>query len=268
MASSSPALQRPRVRLPLLPRAFWLRQCPRVSALPPQPLKTPERLLAYPAGLALRCPTGYRFKTCKIYRATAPRVLAGSSRVRKHVLRPLSLMRAPSQTWDGHETMQTLMLGPAGRQACCPTESSPDYFRASAPRVPTGCTRVLRRVRRLPPALPPAPTAPSPPRAPRMLLLDPAGRQKCCPTGFIMGQRFQPQRPAPWGASHGPSDPEDSDSNDGMASDDTDASSLDNDAATAHPSDDDRIGQVATELPARAGYTAVATAAPVCNGAP
>uniref|UniRef100_A0AAV1T5L7 RNase H type-1 domain-containing protein n=1 Tax=Peronospora matthiolae TaxID=2874970 RepID=A0AAV1T5L7_9STRA len=64
------------------------------------------------------------------------------------------------------------------------------------------------------------------------------------------------------GASHGPSDPEDSDSSDGMASDDTDASSLDN-AATARPSDDDQLGQVATELPARAGYTAVATAAQV-----
>ena len=59
------------------------------------------------------------------------------------------------------------------------------------------------------------------------------------------------------GAAHDPSDPEDDSSSDG---DDQDTSSMDHDAANAHPSDDDRLGQVLTELPARAGYTAVATA--------
>uniref|UniRef100_A0AAV1V6H2 Uncharacterized protein n=1 Tax=Peronospora matthiolae TaxID=2874970 RepID=A0AAV1V6H2_9STRA len=33
---------------------------------------------------------------------------------------------------------------------------------------------------------------------------------------------------------------------------------MDNDAATARPSDDDRLGHVVTELPSRAGYIAVA----------
>uniref|UniRef100_A0AAV1VBZ8 Uncharacterized protein n=1 Tax=Peronospora matthiolae TaxID=2874970 RepID=A0AAV1VBZ8_9STRA len=42
--------------------------------------------------------------------------------------------------------------------------------------------------------------------------------------------------------------------------DDQDTSSMDHDAATARSSDDDRLSQVATELPARAVYIAVATA--------
>uniref|UniRef100_A0AAV1T870 Uncharacterized protein n=1 Tax=Peronospora matthiolae TaxID=2874970 RepID=A0AAV1T870_9STRA len=49
------------------------------------------------------------------------------------------------------------------------------------------------------------------------------------------------------GASNGPSDPEDDRSRDG---DDQDTSSMDHDAATARPSDYDRLDQVALELPA------------------
>ena len=64
------------------------------------------------------------------------------------------------------------------------------------------------------------------------------------------------------GAFHGPSDPED-DSSDGEASDDdTSASSMDEDADPG-PRDDDQLGQVATELPARDVYTAVSTALPM-----
>uniref|UniRef100_A0AAV1T7T4 Uncharacterized protein n=1 Tax=Peronospora matthiolae TaxID=2874970 RepID=A0AAV1T7T4_9STRA len=59
------------------------------------------------------------------------------------------------------------------------------------------------------------------------------------------------------GAVHGLSDPEDSDSSDRMASFDNDAFSVDDDAA--RPSDDKSLGQEATELPARARHTAVAT---------
>uniref|UniRef100_A0AAV1VP73 RNase H type-1 domain-containing protein n=1 Tax=Peronospora matthiolae TaxID=2874970 RepID=A0AAV1VP73_9STRA len=61
------------------------------------------------------------------------------------------------------------------------------------------------------------------------------------------------------GAFQGPSDPEDSENSDGGAPDDDTASSMDDDAASSS-SDDDRLGHVATELPARAGYTAVAAA--------
>uniref|UniRef100_A0AAV1VNT3 Uncharacterized protein n=1 Tax=Peronospora matthiolae TaxID=2874970 RepID=A0AAV1VNT3_9STRA len=113
------------------------------------------------------------------------------------------------------------------------------------------------------PALQPAPDGPVAAQSPADVAARPGRAAEMLPDLVENGSALLAATARALGASHGPSDPEDSDSNDGMASDDTDASSLDNDAATARPSDDDRLGQVATELPARDGYTAVATAAPV-----
>ena len=66
---SGPQAHRP----PPPPRAVRLPPPRRTLPPLPQPRRTPRRLLAYPAGRALRCPTGYRHYKDKDCRATAPR---------------------------------------------------------------------------------------------------------------------------------------------------------------------------------------------------
>uniref|UniRef100_A0AAV1VNW4 Reverse transcriptase n=1 Tax=Peronospora matthiolae TaxID=2874970 RepID=A0AAV1VNW4_9STRA len=134
-----------------------------------------------------------------------------------------------------------------------------DIYRASAPRVPTGSPRVQTRAQRVPPALPLAPEAPAAARDPAIVAPPPGRAARMLPDRVQLGSALVAATARALGAFQGPSDPEDSESSDGGAPDDDTASSMDDDAATSS-SDDDRLGHVATELPARAGYTAVAAA--------
>ena len=199
-ARSGPQAHRP----PPPPRAVRLPPPRRTLPPLPQPRRTPRRLLAYPAGRALRCPTGYRHYKDKDCRATAPRAQACGARVPRRAPRTETRCRAPSQTWERPKTCKTMMLGPAGRQACCPTGSSMATLRASAPRAPTGSPRVQTRARRLPPPSRLLRKPPPLPTTPRLLLLHPAGRHACCPTGCSSGPRLQPPRLAHWVPSKAP----------------------------------------------------------------
>ena len=184
-------------RPPPPPRA--VRLPPPAWTLPPLPWprRTRVRLLAYPAGRALRCPTGYRHYKDKDYRATAPRAQACGARVPRRAPRTDTRCGAPSQTWERPKTLRLMMLGPAGLAARCPTGSSVRNFSALAPRAHRRPARLRKRPRRLPPP------ARSPALLltlllpPRLLLPDPAGRQKCCPTGAPTGSRLPLTRLAP-----------------------------------------------------------------------
>uniref|UniRef100_A0AAV1VAQ0 C2H2-type domain-containing protein n=1 Tax=Peronospora matthiolae TaxID=2874970 RepID=A0AAV1VAQ0_9STRA len=112
-----------------------------------------------------------------------------------------------------------------------------------------------------PPALPLAPEAPAAARDPAIVAPPPGRAARMLPDRVQLGSALVAATARALGAFQGPSDPEDSESSDGGAPDDDTASSMDDDVATPS-SDDDRLGHVATELPARAGYTAVAAAAP------
>uniref|UniRef100_A0AAV1VNY4 RNase H type-1 domain-containing protein n=1 Tax=Peronospora matthiolae TaxID=2874970 RepID=A0AAV1VNY4_9STRA len=137
-----------------------------------------------------------------------------------------------------------------------------DIYRASAPRVPTGCTPGPRRVRNGSPR-PPARSGrpPSPLQDPAIVAARPGraaemlpdrvhlrvrarsrngSRPRCLQLALETLRTIQQQRRRGPRRRH---------------------ALMDDDAATAS-SDDDRLGQVATELPARAGYTAVAAAPP------
>ena len=192
-ARSGPQAHRP----PPPPRAVRLPPPRRTLPPLPQPRRTPRRLLAYPAGRALRCPTGYRRHKDKDCRATAPRAQACGARVPRRSQRTRTRCGAPSQTWERHKTLRLMMLGPAGLAACCPTGSNKATLRALAPRAHRRPARVRKRPRRLPPP------ARSPALLltlllpPRLLLPDPVGRQKCCPTGAPTGSRLPLTRLAP-----------------------------------------------------------------------
>uniref|UniRef100_A0AAV1VP33 Reverse transcriptase n=1 Tax=Peronospora matthiolae TaxID=2874970 RepID=A0AAV1VP33_9STRA len=110
-----------------------------------------------------------------------------------------------------------------------------------------------------PPALPLAPEAPAAARDPAIVAPPPGRAARMLPDRVQLGSALVAATARALGAFQGPSDPEDSENSDGGAPDDDTASSMDDDAATSS-SDDDRLGHVATELPARAGYTAVAAA--------
>uniref|UniRef100_A0AAV1VNU8 Reverse transcriptase n=1 Tax=Peronospora matthiolae TaxID=2874970 RepID=A0AAV1VNU8_9STRA len=113
-----------------------------------------------------------------------------------------------------------------------------------------------------PPALPLAPEAPAAARDPAIVAPPPGRAARMLPDRVQLGSALVAATARAMGAFQGPSDPEDSESSDGGPPDDDTASSMDDDAATSS-NDDDRLEHVATELPSRAGYTAVATALPM-----
>uniref|UniRef100_A0AAV1T715 RNase H type-1 domain-containing protein n=1 Tax=Peronospora matthiolae TaxID=2874970 RepID=A0AAV1T715_9STRA len=114
----------------------------------------------------------------------------------------------------------------------------------------------------VPPALPLAPEAPAAARDPAIVAPPPGRAARMLPDRVQLGSALVAATARALGAFQGPSDPEDSENSDGGPPDDDTASSMDDDAASSS-SDDDRLGHVATELPARAGYTAVGTALPM-----
>uniref|UniRef100_A0AAV1VNV5 Uncharacterized protein n=1 Tax=Peronospora matthiolae TaxID=2874970 RepID=A0AAV1VNV5_9STRA len=106
-----------------------------------------------------------------------------------------------------------------------------------------------------PRALPPAHDAPVAAQDPAHVAARPGRAAEMLPDRGTDGLALAVFTARALGATRGPGDPEDDGSSDREVSDG------DDDAITA-ASDDDRLGQVATEQPARSGYTAVAAAAP------
>ncbi|CAI5735560.1 unnamed protein product [Peronospora destructor] len=105
---------------------------------------------------------------------------------------------------------------------------------------------------------PPPPASPAPALPPRPPIVDfrPGRAGGMLPNGSALAAATA----RALDAVHGSSDPEDDSSSDGEDSAADYSSSLDDDDAYMPSSDDDQLGHAATELPARAGYTAVAAA--------
>uniref|UniRef100_A0AAV1VP72 Uncharacterized protein n=1 Tax=Peronospora matthiolae TaxID=2874970 RepID=A0AAV1VP72_9STRA len=239
MASSPPALQRPRVRHPppsarRLASRQRLGVPPRRSAAP----QDPRAFVGIPGRAGVTLPD--RVSLQDMDRPTERRL-------------PGCLQAAPgfyNMHYDYGHLRSSALPDVGGPQDTANAEAGPGRVASMLPdRVQHGLPQSIGS---------PAPDGPVAVQDPPDVAARPGRAAEMLPDRGTDGFALAVFTARALGATRGPGDPEDD------SSSDRDGRLMDDDAeATTAASDDDRLGQVATELPARAGYTAVATAPPV-----